>query len=125
MTLQEWDLLEEAVNALDGSWGAPENQSGGGKIVICASTIYAEIESLHIAGILPPPLTKQPAGLPRDELYELHVTRLTRLSLHRNVYLKVLPPVVESKIESWYDNKKELDTVIKMYRKLLDLLKVA
>ena len=38
MTLQEWDLLEEAVNALDGSWGAPENQSGGGKIVICTST---------------------------------------------------------------------------------------
>jgi len=37
MTLREWDLLEEAVNALDGSWGAPENQSGGGKIVICAS----------------------------------------------------------------------------------------
>ena len=74
-----------------------------------------------IAGILPPPLTKQPAGLPRDELYELHVTRLTRLSLHRNVFLKVLPPVVESKVESWYDNKKELDTVIKMYRKLLQL----
>ena len=72
-----------------------------------------------IAGILPPPLTKQPAGLPRDELYELHVTRLTRLSLHRNVFLKVLPPVVESKVDSWYDNKKELDTVIKMYRKLL------
>jgi len=38
MTLQEWDLLEEAVNALDGSWGAPENLSGGGKIVICTSS---------------------------------------------------------------------------------------
>jgi hypothetical protein len=37
MTLREWDLLEEAVNALDGSWGAPENQLGGGKIVICMS----------------------------------------------------------------------------------------
>jgi hypothetical protein len=37
MTLREWDLLEEAVNALDGSWGAPENLSGGGKIVLCKS----------------------------------------------------------------------------------------
>lgn len=35
MTLREWDLLEEAVTALDGSWGAPENLSGGGKIVLC------------------------------------------------------------------------------------------
>jgi hypothetical protein len=43
MTLQEWDLLEEAVNALDGSWGAPENQSGGGKIVICTSTSHIEL----------------------------------------------------------------------------------
>lgn len=36
MTEREWDLLEEAVNALDGSWGAPESSKGGGRIVICA-----------------------------------------------------------------------------------------
>jgi hypothetical protein len=52
----------------------------------------------------------------RDELYDLHMTRLARLSLHPNVYLKLLPPVVESKVETWYDGKKALDSVIKAYR---------
>lgn len=103
--------------------GAGEHQkisrAEGRLLSVCHVPVCSFANSTDIvAGILPPPLTKQSAGLPRDELYELHVTRLTRLSLHRNVFLKVLPPVVESKVESWYDNKKELDTVIKMYRKL-------
>lgn len=78
----------------------------------------------QIAGILPPPLTKQSVQLPRDELYDLHLARLARLSLHANVFLKVLPPVVESKVETWYDDKKELDRVIKMYRKLYPLFEL-
>lgn len=81
------------------------------------SHIY-ETHADQIAGILPPPLTKQSVQLPRDELYDLHLARLARLSLHANVFLKVLPPVVESKVETWYDDKKELDRVIKMYCKL-------
>lgn len=47
------------------------------------------------------------------------MARLARLSLHPNVYLKLLPPVVENKVETWYDDKKALDTVIKAYRECL------
>jgi hypothetical protein len=83
-------------------------------VVLTSKTGLAD----RTAGILPPPLTKQSVELPRDELYDLHLARLARLSLHANVFLKVLPPVVESKVETWYDDKKELDRVIKMFRKL-------
>lgn len=122
LTAREWDLLEEAVNAIDGSWDAPENQQGGGKIVICESPsgprlahLYTDVDSI-IAGILPPPLTTPASSLAKDDLYNLHLERVAQLSLHPNVYLKVLPPVVESVIETWYNDHKELDRVIKMYR---------
>jgi hypothetical protein len=76
-----------------------------------------EISADDLAGILPPPLTKPVGSLIRDELFDLHMARLAALSLHPNVYLKLLPPVVENKVETWYDHKKELDKVIKAYRK--------
>lgn len=76
-----------------------------------------EISADELAGILPPPLTEPVGSLIRDELFDLHMARLAALSLHPNVYLKVLPPVVENKVETWYDDKKELDKVIKAYRK--------
>lgn len=56
MTDKEWDLLEEAVNALDGTWGSGSAAGGlegdvphqspvgqGGRIVICTLTIISEI----------------------------------------------------------------------------------
>jgi hypothetical protein len=52
MTDKEWDLLEEAVNALDGTWGSGSAAGGlegdvphqstagqGGRIVVCTSLL--------------------------------------------------------------------------------------
>lgn len=139
MTVREWDLLEEAVNALDGSWGETEVKQGGGKIVICMSLFTSRRSKrislprvrypspredrvtsrtrglMSLAGILPPPLTHPSSVLAKEDLYELHLERIAQLSLHANVYLKILPPVVEKRLEAWYDDPKELDRVIKMY----------
>lgn len=68
-----------------------------------------------IAGILPPPLTVPSSMLAKDDLYNLHLERIAHLSLHANVYLKVLPPVVENIVETWYDDQQELDRVLKLY----------
>lgn len=57
MTVREWDLLEEAVNALDGSWGQTEKQQGGGKIVICASQYIGPIRGLTIGSSWNPATT--------------------------------------------------------------------
>ena len=73
------------------------------------------VRLIEVAGILPPPLTHPSSVLVKEDLYELHLERIAQLSLHANVYLKILPPVVESNVEAWYDNQKELDLVLKLY----------
>jgi predicted TIM-barrel fold metal-dependent hydrolase len=35
--------------------------------------------------------------------------------LHANVYLKALPPTVESGGEKWWENRSELEQVLRMY----------
>ncbi|WVR04290.1 hypothetical protein IAU60_001290 [Kwoniella sp. DSM 27419] len=104
---KEWDVLEEAVNALDGCWAKPDTADRGdraGRVVI--------------SGILPPPLTRPSGSLARTDEYELHLARLASLSLHANVYLKALPPVVDVSADPqgrWWDDREELERVLRMY----------
>ncbi|WVF70161.1 hypothetical protein IAT40_004949 [Kwoniella sp. CBS 6097] len=109
----EWDLVEEAVSALDGCWGKPE---GGAP----KNGENVEPGKIVISGILPPPLTKPSTPLLQSEAYNLHLARLATLSLHANVYLKALPPVVDivnakEKDGSWWNDRKELERVLRMY----------
>lgn len=71
-----------------------------------------------VAGLLPPPLTATSAELARDPAYEYHIARLNQLALMSNVYLKVLPPVVlKCDADEWVQDAKELQRVLRMYRK--------
>ncbi|KAK4684553.1 hypothetical protein P7C73_g5623, partial [Tremellales sp. Uapishka_1] len=99
---KEWELLEEAVVALDETWG-PVEQSAKGRLVI--------------SGLLPPPLSQPSSQLIHSEVYGLHLARLASLSLHANVYLKALPPIVEAADpeRSWWTDKRELERVLRMY----------
>lgn len=138
MTGKEWDLLDEAVNGLDGSWGQTTHGAEGeggkegqapssatvpgeqGKIVICALESCSWMETYVLAGLLPPPLTITSTPLFQDETYHLYQARLAQLSLHSNVYLKVLPPVVnvkEAAEEAWWNDIKELERVLRLYCK--------
>ncbi|WWD21977.1 hypothetical protein CI109_106465 [Kwoniella shandongensis] len=108
LTDKEWDLLDEAVDALDGCWGKPialGEEVERGKIVI--------------SGILPPPLTFPSSPLLNSEQYDHHIARLSQLSLHSNVFLKALPPVVDvvqaQQNGKWWDDSKELERVLRMY----------
>ncbi|WRT65118.1 uncharacterized protein IL334_002060 [Kwoniella shivajii] len=106
----EWDLLEEAVNALDGCWGNGTSLNEEGK----------EPGKIVISGILPPPLTKTATPLLSSDAYNLHLARIANLSLHANVYLKALPPVVDviqakEKEGGWWSDRKELERVLRMY----------
>ncbi|GFZ49035.1 hypothetical protein JCM24511_06785 [Saitozyma sp. JCM 24511] len=82
----EWDLVDEAVMALDET------------------------------GLLPPPLTLPPDPLLHSDAYNLHLARLAQLSLHANVYLKALPPVVDlTQGNKWWEDRSELEQVLRMY----------
>lgn len=45
------------------------------------------------------------------------MTRLTQLSLHSDVVLKALPPVIDTTVasEPWWEDERELARVVKMY----------
>lgn len=45
------------------------------------------------------------------------MTRLTQLSLHSDVVLKALPPVLDTRAaaEPWWEDERELERVVKMY----------
>lgn len=45
------------------------------------------------------------------------MTRLTQLSLHSDVVLKALPPVLDTTAanEPWWEDERELERVVKMY----------
>ncbi|XAO24733.1 hypothetical protein I312_103539 [Cryptococcus bacillisporus CA1280] len=106
LTEKDWDLLDEAVIALEGCWAhGEEGKPKPGKIVI--------------SGLLVPPLTKPSSALIHSESYNLHLARLASLSLHANVFLKVLPPVAEvfgtGPDEKWWMDRKELERVLRMY----------
>lgn len=76
----------------------------------------------QVAGLLPPPLTSNSAELARDPEYEHHIARLNQLALLSNVYLKVLPPVIlEDDSGEWTKDAKELQRVLRMYRKFLNM----
>ncbi|ADV24297.1 hypothetical protein I305_04979 [Cryptococcus gattii E566] len=106
LTEKDWDLLDEAVIALEGCWGhGEEGKPKPGKIVI--------------SGLLVPPLTKPSSALIHSESFNLHLARLASLSLHANVFLKVLPPVAEvfgtGPDDKWWTDRKELERVLRMY----------
>jgi hypothetical protein len=73
------------------------------------------------AGLLPPPLSKQSSSLHNDEGYNLYLTRLSQLCLNPNVYLKILPPVVDTlsitPSDGWWkeEDRKSLMRVFRMY----------
>lgn len=49
----------------------------------------------------------------------MHCGRLAQLSLHADVVLKALPPIVDKRIagsNAWWEDGAELEHVIKMYR---------
>lgn len=72
--------------------------------------------SLSPAGLLPPPLTLPPDPLLHSDAYNLHLARLAQLSLHANVYLKALPPVVDlTQGNKWWEDRSELEQVLRMY----------
>lgn len=45
------------------------------------------------------------------------MTRLAQLSLHSDVVLKALPPLVDTKVanDKWWEDERELERVVKMY----------
>lgn len=45
------------------------------------------------------------------------MTRLSQLSLHSDVVLKALPPVIDTTAakEAWWEDERELERVVKMY----------
>ncbi|WVQ83868.1 hypothetical protein IAT38_006012 [Cryptococcus sp. DSM 104549] len=103
---KDWDLLDEAVDALDGCWGKPgeDDKPKPGKIVI--------------SGLLPPPLTQPSSKLINSDQYGFHLARLASLSLHSNVFLKALPPVVDvtaQKEGKWWTDRQEFERVLRMY----------
>lgn len=64
-------------------------------------------------------MSKASGSLPRDEGYQTFLARIANLSLNAHVYLKALPPVVASASQAeskWWEDDKELRSVIKMYR---------
>ncbi|WVO15753.1 hypothetical protein L204_103415 [Cryptococcus depauperatus] len=107
LTEKDWDLLDEAVDALEGCWSnGKEGTPKSGKIVI--------------SGLLLPPLTLSSGSLIHSDTYSLHLSRLASLSLHANVFLKALPPVVnlsqgDGKDGNWWENREELERVLRMY----------
>ncbi|WVQ76734.1 hypothetical protein IAR50_006408 [Cryptococcus sp. DSM 104548] len=108
LTEKDWDLLDEAVDALDGCWGhKEEGKEPRGRIVI--------------SGLLLPPLTTPSSALIHSEAYNLHLARLASLSLYSNVYLKALPPVVDAALlkkdggTAWWTERNELERVMRMY----------
>lgn len=125
---KEWDLLDEAVNALDGSWSSAgvtiagtQDKTVNGKEGGEAETVVQGVHKptggrIVISGLLPPPLTATSAELARDPAYEYHIARLNQLALMSNVYLKVLPPVVlKCDADEWVQDAKELQRVLRMY----------
>ncbi|WWC67578.1 uncharacterized protein I206_101488 [Kwoniella pini CBS 10737] len=113
---KEWDLLDEAVDALDGCWG--NHEVAGNKPVTGENG--KEPGKVVISGILPPPLTQTSTPLFRSDSYNLHLARLANLSLHANVYLKALPPVVDTiqgkEVDGkWWEDRQELERVLRMY----------
>lgn len=70
------------------------------------------------AGVLPPPLTKPSSPLLQSDEYHIHCGRLAQLSLHSDVVLKALPPIVDKRVagsNAWWEDTKELERVVKMY----------
>ncbi|TXT13378.1 hypothetical protein VHUM_00745 [Vanrija humicola] len=109
LTDAQWDHLDEAVNAADGGFEKVEAdvaETGGVR------------RRILLAGLLPPPLTKPSSPLLQAKEYNVHVGRLSQLSLHADVVLKALPPVVDTRVagpDKWWEDAKEVERVVKMY----------
>jgi hypothetical protein len=66
-------------------------------------------------------LTLPSGTLVQSDAYNYHLGRLAELSLHANVFLKALPPVVDTQAlekqgqSKWWENEKEVERVLRMY----------
>ncbi|KAL7423349.1 hypothetical protein Q5752_002652 [Cryptotrichosporon argae] len=111
LTEAEWDLVDEAVNALDESWARRPDEAA-------AAPKQGKGRKIVISGLLPPPFSRPSATLPQSDEFNLHLARLSQLSLHGNVYLKALPPSVvpgHAGQSNWWEHTAEFEGVVRMY----------
>ncbi|KAL1408165.1 hypothetical protein Q8F55_004969 [Vanrija albida] len=109
LTDAQWDRLDEAVNSADGGFEKVEAE------VAATGSVRRKI---LLSGLLPPPLTKPSSPLLQAQEYNVHVGRLSQLSLHADIVLKALPPVVDTRVAGpgkWWEDTKEVERVVKMY----------
>ncbi|RSH90144.1 hypothetical protein EHS25_001478 [Saitozyma podzolica] len=130
----EWDLVDEAVMALDESYASTSGAGGAAqeKLVICRDYVVPAVlivglwlgyifsnNSANAALFSRPPSPSPhlaPDPLLHSDAYNLHLARLAQLSLHANVYLKALPPVVDlTQGNKWWEDRSELEQVLRMY----------
>lgn len=103
-----WGRVDEAVNRLDGGRQKVEEEAAAGTTA----------RKILVSGLLPPPLTKPSEPLLNSAEYEAHCGHLSQLSLHSDVVLKALPPIVDTRIAgpgAWWEDVHELERVVKMY----------
>ncbi|BEJ03781.1 hypothetical protein CcaverHIS641_0109560 [Cutaneotrichosporon cavernicola] len=103
-----WEAVDEAVNQLDGGRQKVEEEVAAG----------TPSRKILVSGLLPPPLTKRSSPLLHSAEYETHCGHLSQLSLHSDVVLKVLPPIVDTHVAGsspWWEDVHELERVVKMY----------
>lgn len=75
------------------------------------------------AGILPPPLSKPSSALLNSDEFVLYQARSSQLSLHADVVLKALPPVVDVRVAAagakddsrWWEDPKGVERAVKLY----------
>ncbi|BEI80432.1 hypothetical protein CcaverHIS002_0109610 [Cutaneotrichosporon cavernicola] len=104
-----WEAVDEAVNQLD---GGRQKGGGGGR---GRDTVA---QDPRVRPPPPPPLTKRSSPLLHSAEYETHCGHLSQLSLHSDVVLKVLPPIVDTHVAGsspWWEDVHELERVVKMY----------
>ncbi|EIW68676.1 hypothetical protein TREMEDRAFT_69133 [Tremella mesenterica DSM 1558] len=108
MSERKWDVLDDVVSRLNGrSEEAPAGEIQDG--LSPPKTV-----KVALSGLMPPPLTLPSAQLVNSPEFQLHASRLANLSLHANVYLKLLPPVVEVG-NSLIEDRKEVADVVTLY----------
>ncbi|CAK9784317.1 hypothetical protein CC85DRAFT_284854 [Cutaneotrichosporon oleaginosum] len=107
LTEAGWERVDEAVNKIDGGREKVEMEVAEG----------TPSRKILVSGLLPPPLTKRSSPLLHSDEYEMHCGHLSQLSLHSDVVLKALPPIVDTRVApaAWWEDAHELERVVKMY----------
>ncbi|RSH79393.1 uncharacterized protein EHS24_001439 [Apiotrichum porosum] len=109
LTGEQWDRLDEAVDEIDG---------GREKVESEVAALGDAPRKIMVAGILPPPLSKPSSALLNADEYVLFQARSSQLSLHADVVLKALPPVVDTRSAGdnrWWEDAKSVERAVKLY----------